>query len=223
MGKKLCCILAVTVLSFFLSFNLKAQEDKFALSAKAGTLGLGMEGTGRINDNLNYRLGVNAFQYDYDGTESDIKYDFDLELLSFSALVDWFPFNNAFRLTAGALANENQLDLKAETTASYQIGNVTYTAAQVGTLNGSLDFDAICPYAGIGWGNPFGKDGGWSFAIDLGVMYQGSPDITLRTNGTLSANAAFLTELRREENNLESDIEEFEFYPVISLAVTYRF
>jgi hypothetical protein len=222
--KAKCIIVLVTLfLIGLLGINAYAEADRFALTAKAGTLGLGLEGITFVNSKLNARVGVNAFQYDYSGTESDIKYDFDLNLLTFSALVDWLPFNNGFRLTGGLMVNKNSLDLSAETAGTYKIGDTTYTSAQVGSLTGDLIFNDLAPYVGIGWGNPFGKDSNWSFSVDLGVMFQGSPDVSLSANGTLSSNAVFLDELAREEDRLESETDNFEFYPVISFGVTYKF
>ena len=200
-----------------------ANDGDIALTLKAGTLGVGIEGTKRITENINARVGVNAFEYDYSGTESDIKYDFDLELLSASALIDWHPFNNAFRASAGLFLNDNSLELKAKAAGSYQIGDTTYTAAQVGTLKGELEFDDVSPYIGIGWGNAVGKDKSWTICVDIGVIYQGSPELSLTADGTLSNNAAFQSNLSREKADLEDDLEDFEFYPVISLGVAYKF
>ncbi|MFQ5680546.1 MAG: hypothetical protein ACE5GG_00605 [Candidatus Omnitrophota bacterium] len=199
------------------------REGRFALSLKAGTLGGGAEGVLRLTRNINARLGVNAFQYTYSGTESDVKYDLDLNLLSFSGLVDWFPFSGSFHLSGGALVNRNKLDLTAQSAASYIIGNTTYTSAQLGTLTGELDFKELAPYAGIGWGNPFGREGRWTFVLDLGVMFQGAPNVSLSADGSLSGNAAFQADLAREEENLEDEIGNFEFYPVASFGITYRF
>ncbi|MBU0549730.1 MAG: hypothetical protein KKH80_01080 [Candidatus Omnitrophica bacterium] len=218
------------VLFLSLSFSVvdarefyEEEEGKFALGIKAGTLGAGIEGIMRLNSNFNAKLGVNAFQYDYSGTEDGIEYDFDLELFSVSALLDWHPFKNSFRITSGALYNQNSLDMNAKTASSYTIGSATYTAAQVGSLTGELDFDEVNPYLGIGWGNAVGKNKQWSFSFDIGVVYQGSPKVDLSANGTLSGNAAFQANLDREEQNLEDELEDYQFYPVISLGVCYSF
>ena len=136
---------------------------------------------------------------------------------------DYFPFGSGFRLSGGVVFNDNSIDATATTQATYTIGNTTYTAAQVGSLTGSIDFDDVAPYIGIGWGNPFSKESNWSFAIDIGVMYQGSPEASFTANGTLASNAAFLADLEREEQNLNDEMDEYKYYPVISCAVTYRF
>ncbi len=221
-------ICSIVVLLMLLATGLPAEdayadEGILAVSAKASTLGFGLVGIARINSRLNGKLGVNAFQFEYDGTKSEIEYDLDLELLSFSALLDWFPFGGQFHITGGLLANQNKLELDAKSTATYEVGGATYSTADVGSLKGELNFEEVAPYAGIGWGNPFNKEGNWSVAVDLGVVFQGSPNIDLSADGLLANNADFLVNLTREAENLEDDIDEFEFYPVISLGFAYRF
>jgi len=223
MKVKFAVVLAVVFLIAFEAPRLFAEDGRFALSAKAGTLGIGLEAAANLNSNFNARLGFNIFEYDYDGTESNIKYDFELGLLTFAGLVDWFPFEQGFRLTGGLMVNNNDLDMKATASGSYDIGGTTYTAAEVGTLKGELDFNDFAPYIGLGWGNPFGRESNWSFNFDLGVMFQGSPDVSFSTDGTLSNNAAFRTNLEREKQDLEGELDDFEYYPVISFGVTYRF
>ncbi|UCG34702.1 MAG: hypothetical protein JSW17_04200 [Candidatus Omnitrophota bacterium] len=195
----------------------------FAFSTKAGTLGAGVEGIKRINSMFNFRIGANAFQFEYDGTESEIEYDIDIDLLSFSALVDFFPFGRGFRITAGVMRGENELEFNAKPSATYQIGDTTYTLSEVGSLTGKLDFDGFGPYAGIGWGNPFGEGKRWTLTMDIGVMVQGSPNVDLSADGTLSGAAAFLADLANEENNLQNALEDYEFYPVVMVGLSYRF
>lgn len=200
-----------------------AGDSKFALSAKAGTLGIGLETAMNLNENFNARLGMNAFEYDYDGQESGIDYDFEFSLLTVAGLLDWFPFEQGFRITGGVMLNDNTVDFKATPTGSYNIGGVTYTAAEVGSLTGDIDFEDISPYLGVGWGNPFGTENSWSLNLDLGVMYQGTPEITYNTNGTLSNDPTFRANLERERQDVEDELDSFEFYPVFSIGISYRF
>jgi hypothetical protein len=217
-------IVLCTVATGYATAYSDVYEGDYAFVIKAGTLGLSLEGIARLNPKVNARLGVNAFEYDYSGTESDIKYDFDLELFSVSALFDWHPFGNSFRTTIGLLFNQNSLDMKAKPAGSFEIGDSTYTAAQVGTLSGELEVEEASPYVGIGWGNALGREQKWTVYLDLGVVYQGSPKVNLAsTGGSLSSDPTFQANLVREEQNLEDDLEEFKFYPVIAFGIAYKF
>ncbi len=206
-----------------LTFAENGYGSRLAVGLQGGTLGGGVEGIIKIHDQFNTRIGVNMFDYDYDGTEDDVEYDFELKLFTVSALVDWFPFSNNFRLSAGFMVNGNEINASAKGAQDYTLGDVTYTASQVGTLNGNIDFDDFAPYLGIGYGNPFGTDSSWLLSLDVGVLYQGSPEVDLSADGTLANNTVFMADLQREEDNLQSDISAFKFYPVIALGITYRF
>jgi hypothetical protein len=54
-------------------------------------------------------------------------------------------------------------------------------------------------------------------------MMQGSPKLNISADGSLSSNATFQSNLERERQDLEDELENFEFYPVISFGITYRF
>ncbi len=215
-------ILGLLLLPSF-SFAEGDYGSRIAIGAKAGTLGGGLEGAVKIVDNFNTRVGFNLFEFDYDGTESDVEYDFELKLLTFSALADWFPFSNNFRLSAGFMINENEINSSAKSSTDYTIGDTTYTANQVGTLKGNIGFNDIAPYIGIGYGNPFGDNGDWCLTFDLGVIYQGSPEVDLTADGLLASDASFTADIKKEEDDLQDDISGFKFYPVIAIGVTYHF
>ena len=122
------------------------------------------------------------------------------------------------------MLNGNELNMKATgSNTSYDIGDTTYTASEVGTLTGNVEFNSFAPYVGIDFGNSVTKSKEFGFMFDLGIAYQGSPDVSLSATGTLSNNATFKEELRKEEKALQDDLDNFTIYPVISLGVTYQF
>lgn len=202
----------------------QAEQKKFGLALKAGTLGGGLEGTIGISERFNARLGFNYFSYDTDETESNVDYEFDLTLQTLSLLLDWHPMGGGFRISAGAMNNGNDIEADGKArNGIYEIDNTNYTAAQVGTLKGEIDFNSFAPYVGIGYGNAVGKDKKWSFGLDLGVMFQGSADVSFSADGVLANDAAFQADLEAERKQLEDSIDDFEFYPVIMIGVSYKF
>ncbi len=219
MAKK--TIVAIAIFLFVFSTTGYAQNN--SLGIKTGTLGLGLEVERSFSDSISGRIGVNYFTYSYSGTPDDIEYDFDLNLMSLSALLDWHPFKGSFRISAGAIYNGNDLDAKAKTSATFDIGDSTYTSGEIGTLKGKIDFDDIAPYLGLGWDTSFGKKKGFGFLFELGVIYQGSPKVDLSADGPIASNLTFQNELAKEEKNLQSDLDEFKVYPVIAIGLSYRF
>ena len=101
---------------------------------------------------------------------------------------------------------------------TYSIGNRNYTGAEVGTLTGKVDFKSTAPYVGIGWGNA--TSGRFGIAFDLGIVFQGSPQVALSASGIVASDPTFIQELNRENQELENDISEFKYYPVISLGLS---
>ena len=112
----------------------------------------------------------------------------------------------------------NEIDLDARPTVDVEIGDTTYSPADVGTLTGCVEIDGLSPYVGIGWGNPFTSNRRWGFTFDMGVAFTDSPDVSLTSTGIVSQ-----ADLSNEIKEIEDDLEGIKFYPVISLGLFYRF
>ncbi|HEV7619991.1 MAG TPA: hypothetical protein VGO51_18005, partial [Burkholderiaceae bacterium] len=198
------------------------------VAAGGGTTGAGLHLSVPILTRLNARVGVNALNYSYSGSTTDMNYDFKLKLQTADLLLDWFPFNGAFRISAGAVYNGNKIEAKAKPNSSgkYTIQGATYDASTAGSINGRVDFRKAVPYFGIGWGNAVAKDKGWGFSTDLGAIFQGSPKTTLTNEGCTMSTAqcsALAASLDAENRDLQDKANGFRTYPVIRFQVTYKF
>jgi len=211
-------------LLLIISLNHTARASGgLAIAGKAGTLGLGGELMVNVLSDVNCRFGATALDLDLDGEVADIDYDFDMNLRTFPLMLDWYPFDNAFHISAGIIINETDVGLDAEFDGSVTIGETVYDAGDVGVLSGEMTVDRTVPYVGIGWGNAFGKKKRWGFLSDIGVAFIGSPDVTLTATGPLATTPEFLADLAREEDDLEDDIGDFKVYPVLSVSLFFRF
>lgn len=223
MREKSNAILLLTV-SVLLSCGAGCSDSGgLAISGKAGTLGLGGELTTGITSNVNARVGLNVLDFDYDNDFEDVEYDVGLDFSSFSALVDWHLFDGSFRISGGLISMDHTLNLDAAPNENVEIGDNEYTPAEIGTLSGDVDIDGIAPYIGIGWGDPMDRDKKWGFYCDFGVAFTDSPDVSLAANGTLASDPTFQANLAKERQEIEDDLEPFEFYPVLSLGIFFRF
>ncbi len=200
-----------------------ADSGGLAVMGKGGTLGLGGELATGITPDINARVGLNTLSYDFDNEFDDVEYDVGLDFSSFSALVDWHVFGDFFHITAGLLSLDQSLDLGATPTVSQEIGGITYTPTEIGTLSGDVEIDGVAPYIGIGWGNPLDRSRRWGFYCDLGVAFTDSPDVSLSASGTRASDPTFQASLAKERDEIEDDLEPFEFYPVLSLGLYFRF
>lgn len=204
-------------------FVLTSQAHAgIGIAGRAGTLGIGVEVTQSLIPMVNVRGGVNWFNYSFDGTESDVDYNIDLELKSFTAMIDVHPFPLVgFRLTGGIVFNSNGLEMVSDQiSTTVNIGGVDYNTGDVGTLNGIVDFKSTAPYLGIGWGNAAGSR--IALAIDLGIAFQGSPQVELGATGRLRTDPDFQNRLRQEEQDLEDEISGFKYYPVVGIGLSFK-
>lgn len=217
--------LSLLLCSAFLCSAAGAAD--IAVAGKIGTLGVGAEVTTALAPAWNARFGLNAASWDHNTTRSDVRYDADLRLRSFTALADWHPLQDNFRISAGLTYNGNEVKLRGRPSGNVTIGTTTFTPAEIGRLDGKLDFKKAAPYFGIGWGNALAKERTWSFTADLGVLYQQKPRVSLSaTCGTaLSAPrcAELQTETAIERQQLQDDVSDYRWYPVVSVGVSYRF
>jgi len=196
-----------------------------ALGLKAGTLGFGTELTlGLFEEALNLRLGGNYLPLKFSGKIEDVDYEFEINWSSVPILLDWHPFNNNFRISGGMIYNRNRANLDARLNESQKIGDQEYSPEEIGTLSGTADFKNFAPYIGLGFGNAVGgPDTGWNFIFDIGVMFQGTPSISLSADGTKSADPVFMRNLAEEKADVQEEADKFRFYPVISAGVSYQF
>jgi hypothetical protein len=86
-----------------------------------------------------------------------------------------------------------------------------------------VEFRAVAPYIGIGWGNALDEAGHWGLATDLGVAFTGSPDMDLSATGPIAADPTFQARLAEEEKDIQDELDIFKVYPVLSISLFYRF
>ncbi|NEX59510.1 hypothetical protein G3574_00320 [Noviherbaspirillum sp. 17J57-3] len=196
-----------------------------------GTTGLGVDLSVPLQPNLNARFGANFLNYSYSGTANQVDYDFKLKLRTIDALLDWFPGAGSFHVSGGLYYNDNKVDATAKPGAGsrYTFNGQTYSASDVGSASGTIDFRKVAPYLGIGWGNALAKDKGWGFASDLGVLFQGSPTARLSavcgpTALSVPGGCAQLqSNVAAEQASLNDKMNQLKYYPVARIALTYRF
>jgi len=199
-----------------------AAGQSIAFSGHAGTLGLGGDVSLGLGRQLAVRAGANVQPWEPSREYSGVEFTLDLPSPTYAGMVDWHPGGGVFRLTGGAVRFSSNTEVRAKPVAPVEIGNATYPGAQVGTLTGQLDTRKLAPYAGLGFGKPPGR-GGLGLALDLGVAWQGEPNVTLAASGPLASDPNFIADLAREARNIENDAKAIRFYPVLSLGLVIAF
>ena len=207
-----------------LALPLAAQSEGLSFAAKIGTLGLTAEVSKSVSEHFAVRAGVNGFDYDYDSTEAGIDYNLELGLQSVSVAADWYPTGGTFRVSGGVLFNGNEVTASSVPVVggTITVGDMAFSADQVGTLRSQVDFESVAPYLGVGWDARFGQSG-WGMSFDVGVALQGSPQVALTADGAIATDPIFTAELERERQEFEDSIDGYEYYPVAVLGFSYRF
>jgi hypothetical protein len=213
--------------ALFLGLASSVASADVGVLLKGGTLGAGVDVTKGVSESFGIRLQGNGLSYEDEFTESDVEYDGDIDLRSAGLLLDWHPFSGVFRISAGGYWNGNEVSATGRPTGgTFEINGVTYPASAVGTLDGKIDFDSFAPYLGIGFGSAPKAKGGLSFSLDLGVLYQGEPNVSLTAVcGPIppASCAQLQSDVAAEEAELREAVKDYKFYPVISIGIGYRF
>ncbi|MEW6751468.1 MAG: hypothetical protein AB1505_10900 [Candidatus Latescibacterota bacterium] len=205
-----------------------ASTQGMGVGVRAGTLGLGPELAFQAEPRVNLRVGAYGMQYNRHRTESGNSYEVDFQLLAVAALADLHPLRNALRFSAGVVLSGGTVEGVARTQVrdAYAIGRGEYAVSEVGELTGDLDFNGVSPYLGVGWGNMATNRGGFGLLADLGVVFQGRPEVRLGTERQLASpeqQHELEVDLDREEAELQDRLDGFRYYPVAALGVRYSF
>lgn len=210
----------MVALGVLASLPSAVYAEGHAVGLKAGALGLGLEYTYQLNDRIAFRGGINGSQFGFDDEESGISYDFDLVWDSLSVAVDVHPLKSALRLTAGLLSNDNRLEAVSRPTGNVTIGDTVYTPQQVGILEGRAAFDDGL-FLGVGW--DWSRNKRFGVSLDLGVLDQGKPIVTLVSSGALLSNPAFQADIAAERQELEDALADLDVVPYATLGFVFRF
>ncbi len=211
----------LTIAAMLVAIPAQADND-FGLGVKAGTLGIGVEATWRPPlPWLDLRLGANRFDYADDGSFSDIPYDGTLSLNSYHATANLhFPLT-PLRITAGIYDNGNELALTSSSSDAYVIGGIPFDASEVGTLRSAATFAGAAPYLGFGFDFTALMKVGLN--LDLGVLWQGDPNVTLAADGPIASNPLFQVALERERRDIANELRDYKAWPVASLGIVFNF
>ena len=212
---------ASILLLALLSAGIAHAEHQFGVGVKAGTLGLGLEGSWQPLTYLELRIGAMAFDYSDDGDVAGIDYEQELSLQSFYGTANIHFTDSPMRVTAGYYSNGNELLLTNDQMVDQEIGGVTFPGAGIGTLSSSTAFASGAPYFGIGY--DFMIKGKIGMNVDFGVLWQGDPEVTLTADGALSGDPGFQAALEAERQELEEDLSDFKAMPVLQIGFVYRF
>jgi hypothetical protein len=202
----------------------QSHGDDVSIGVRFGTLGIGGEINKLISSHFGIRVGANFYSLSHTFTESNVTLATTLKLKAVTGLVDFYPGDRgSFHLTGGVITNPVSVTGTGQpaSTGTFTINNVTYTAAQVGVLNGAGSWPSASPYLGFGFGTPANSHSGLAFFFDVGAAI-GKPSITLSATNPgnipgLAANVA------AQQDTIQTKANKVPVYPAISFGLAIRF
>jgi hypothetical protein len=214
-----CCLLLVG--------SAVCAAPGVSIGVKGGTLGVGVEAGTSISRYISLRGGVNYLSFDFDTTIKEVDYNFEPTFFNGNLLVDIHPFANPFRITGGIYINNNEVDVDGV----YRKDIIPPELQQYSSIvdqahvKGTVSYNALAPYLGIGWTS--NQDGaGWGFNIDLGLLFQGAPDVSelyVDAPWGLGQSSEVKAWLAEERQGIVDELDKYEYYPVASITIKYSF
>lgn len=231
MKKTIKCIIWATSLT--IGTMAQATEIKsvltedIGLSVKAGATGVGIDLTKGINDYFKFRGGYSSSSFSKTYSQDNLDYQGNLKLGGWNILADYHPWSSGFRLTGGVYGPQHKLNASARSNVSgfYEFNGNIYSTSDVNGVNLETKWGGVRPYLGFGY-DGFNKvnKSGFFFNTDVGVIFSGSPTVSLNGNCTNSAVCSqFNSDLAAEKAKVESDLSKVKYLPVIQVGVGYRF
>ncbi len=202
-------ILGYFVVSIMM-LGMGSTAHAIGVGVKAGSLGLGAELGITLSDHFTTRLALNKYKFGANQTIDGVDYDADLDMSSTALFLDWSPFTDgSLHLTVGYVNSDNKLKATADA-GSYKVGDNTYTTSVTTTVNFGSG-----PYVGIGWGNVPAT--GVGFTFELGAV-QMSPSADVSASGAVTT-----ADIKKEEKNIQNELDQYDLYPVISAGISIGF
>jgi hypothetical protein len=221
-----------------LLFSSTVQALDFGIGAKAGISGVGLDLSVGLSKNVNARLSLSKVDITGEsdsvsvgdsGSQADLDYDVDFDYGANALFIDWHVLGGGFRVSAGMFKNNGAAKGSAALQGAIVVDGQNLDPTDFnGDISAEVNLgDSYKPYIGVGWGRGAGGDGGFSFSLDVGVaLLDTSVDFNAAVNsgGANGLSQADLdSRLRSLEKDAESELDNFELWPVLALGVNYAF
>lgn len=177
-----------------------------------GTTGFGV-GYARHYDSFNLRADVNFLHLNRDFNAGSLSYGATLKFANVGLYADYFAVGQ-FRITGGVTLGRD----KADAHASAAAGTIS---EQNEWVQAGIKSRTARPYIGIGWGMGPKASKGLSFSADLGASY-GSYKTDFDVSPALMAQWG-PERAEAERRALDDKLDNYKWWPVVRLGVTYRF
>ena len=233
------------LLSMLLGCTLPAlgQNNTTSFDITAGTQGAGISLGQKINPSV--RLRLRGAMLNYSANENWSGSDAQLKLYgnNVGLLVDIFPGEGNFYLSAGLNFSENKMRCKAQMyrepgmANNATIGGIEYsmTEGRKAEIHGKYSWNHAQPYIGIGYQDSIPGSSTFYYSVDLGINFMGSGNLTVGSSGNLQycdtaagemkpvSDKVIEQSIRKEGRDFFKIADDLCVYPVLQLGMGARF
>lgn len=186
--------------------------DMGTVFTQVGTNGVGLGYAASVDEDWAVRGVLSGYNQTFTGDIGDFgpgsNLNVKLDLSSAQIVADWYPMGDGFRVSGGAVFNNNKISISG-------VGQVDGVAT---TVNAEVKMsDGISPYLGVGYSSKPKYAKGFGVTFDLGVMFQ-NPKATIVQQANLTA-----TNVANETAELQNAMNKLKNMPVFAVGISYSF
>jgi len=207
------------------SLSNPKSPNKLGLGLHGGLIGVGADLGYQINPMFGVRakysvlpvdalLGAGGLEMpqELDFSGANLLVDVTAKLDHADLIVDFHPFRNAFRLSAGlGIFSGNQIKVTANFLDSTKFGEITFTPEDIGSLGLNWVLNTANPYVGLGFGRAAPKHR-LGLGLDLGAYYIGPPKPEILATGMVKRTT-------EQSATLQENLKDFQWLPVFSFRL----
>lgn len=211
----LCCAAAAPASAYEL-------DEGYGLYGLAGTTGVGLGVLKSLNPWFDLRAEFGSASQNRSYSESGIDYDAQVKLRESALYADYRPFSGVFHLTTGVSLSTPTLAMQAQPGpgGTIDINGTSYDATGQ-WAHAKVNYPSTMPYLGLGWSSSSQTRAGMSFGLDLGAFMGKAKGQVEFSDGLKTA--AGSANIAAEQADFSSSVGKLAVWPVIKLAVGYRF
>lgn len=215
----------------------------FSLDVNAGTQGAGLSLGYQMNPSIRLRLRGALLSYSENSTWTDTDARLKLYGNNVGLLVDYFPGEGNFYISAGLNFCESKMRCRARMyrepgrASNTTVGGIEYALydGTQGDISGKYSWNHVQPYIGIGYQDSLFGCTNLYYSVDLGINIMGSGDLSVGSSGDLhyhdpannqmvpATNAILEQSIRNECRDFFKIADDLCVYPVLQFAIGARF
>ena len=222
---------------------LAAEAPATSFDINAGTQGAGISIGHKINPSV--RLRLRGAMLSYSANENWSGSDTQLKLYGSNVglLVDIFPGEGNFYISAGLNFSENKMRCRSRIyrepgmAANAVVGGIEYAVSggDYADINGKYSWNHAQPYIGIGYQDSLLGSSTFYYSLDLGINFMGNGNLTVGSSGNLNyrdtttdqmkpvTNSVLEESIRKEGRDFFKIADDLCVYPVLQLGIGARF